>query len=84
MQLEMFSILDVKAGSFAQPFFAVNIAVACRNVESFIGQGNSTVASFPGDFALYHLGTFDDASGTIVPLSPVVCIAQCSQLVKRG
>lgn len=72
MNIKMFSIFDAKAGSFAQPFFAFNEAVAQRNVAIAVRDGTSLLAKFPADYQLYLVGEFDDGTGEVTPMRPVV------------
>lgn len=75
MILEVFAILDVQAGAFANPFYAPNAQVALRSVDQAVRAGDSVIAKYPQHFALYHVGSFDDAVGALRPLSPIVCVA---------
>lgn len=60
MLLNIYSIYDVKAHSFAMPFYAPNNAVAIRLFTQLANDPASQVHSSPDDFSLFDLGTFDD------------------------
>lgn len=70
MNVEVYSILDTKAQAFNQPFFAPNNAVAFRVVESAMKNPQSGFTSFPADFTLFRVGTFDSIKGILIPASP--------------
>lgn len=82
MILKVYSLLDMKAGAFAQPFYMLHDAQAVRAVVELAADLSTTVGRYPADFALCRLGTFDDASGmfgnpmvenlgTVASLAPV-------------
>lgn len=66
MILKVYSLLDMKAGAFAQPFYMVHDAQAVRAVIELAGDLSTTVGRYPADFALCRVATFDDASGVFV------------------
>lgn len=80
MTLEIFSVFDSKAEAFGQPFFAPTVAVAIR---SFVGSAQSAsaqLAQYPADFVLYHVGTFDQATGVLAVKDSNVAIGDGLQL----
>lgn len=58
------AIFDHKVGAFAQPFFTVNLDVAKRAFASAAADTSLTIGRHPTDYCLFHLGEFDDATGT--------------------
>lgn len=74
MILNVYSIFDAKAAVFGLPFFSHNNALAMRNIEAAMMEGNAMFAKFPADFQLYHVGSFDDGTGELRPSNPtIVC-----------
>lgn len=69
MQIEIYSILDSKQGSFMRPFFSINNGTAIR---SMIGQlkTDQELRHLAPDMSLYHIATFDDKTGVITPKNP--------------
>lgn len=63
MKVHVFSVLDSKIGSFAQPWFSPTVASGLRAFSEAAQDGQSTIAKHPGDFSLYLLGVFDDETG---------------------
>ena len=66
MILGIYAIRDLKSG-FMTPTVEQNDAVAIRNFEHAVQQGNSVLFSHASDFQLMHLGEYDTESGRIVP-----------------
>lgn len=63
MKLEIMTVLDKKARAFCSPFFVTHIAVGVRTFSMGANKPDTNVWAHPEDFALYHLGTFEDDSG---------------------
>lgn len=68
---KVFGVRDCKAEAFLQPFFSVNSGAAVRAFADAANDGQSPIAKHPGDYNLYELGSFDDASGKLTDLSPM-------------
>lgn len=68
--LELYSIRDEKGENFHRPVFMSNEASALREFSLLINdETNRTLfTTNPQDFKLYHLGTFNDNTGTIIAL----------------
>ncbi|WNK14734.1 MAG: nonstructural protein [Microvirus sp.] len=65
---EMFSVYDSKAAVFSNPFTSVNKFTALRDFQAAAIDPNSTISTYPSDFILYQLGTFDEHTGAISPI----------------
>lgn len=63
MILKVYSIHDRKAGIYNRPFMESNEVIAKRNVERAFLDEDSTFYSYPNDFELVLLGTYDDLTG---------------------
>lgn len=63
MQLQIFSLFDKKGGFYTAPFFVRAEGEASRLVAQRANDPQHPIGQFPDDFALYHLGSFDDQSG---------------------
>lgn len=69
MKVKIFSIYDVKAQAFNQPFFSNNRGTAIRSFAEAISDKNSMYGKYPEDFVLFEIGVFDDESCGIDCLS---------------
>lgn len=77
MVLNVISIRDAKSGVFSRPQSVVSLGVGRRMFGDLALDSNSDVGRHPEDFALYHLGDFDDVSGALInnPQPAFVCNA---------
>lgn len=70
----IYSILDVKSGAYGVPFFAKNNSIACRSFFRLLDDPDSMCSYAPADYRLYHVGGFDDDSGSLAPTSEPVLV----------
>lgn len=69
MLLEVVSIYDVKLGAYSQPSFVASKGVAMRSFCDQVNTVGSPMNSHPEDYALYHIGKFEDTTGELIPLN---------------
>lgn len=70
-KFNMYAIRDVKT-AFMQPFIAINHQSAMRgfHMDLVNAKGSNSMMGFaPEDFDLYYIGTFDNDSGVVSPLT---------------
>lgn len=63
--MKIFTVLDVKANAFANPFYAQNVGVAIRMLTDTAKNPESMIAMHPGDYQLWLIGEWDDHTGEI-------------------
>lgn len=79
----LYAIKDAKS-TFMPCTVDVNDATAIRNFEHAVRQHDSILASHPNDFALFKVGEYDNESGHVSPLIPLLHLCDASQcLVKE-
>jgi len=61
----IFAIQDTKADAFLQPFFCETQAVAIRLLKKPCNDGQHNFCVHAGDYHLYELGSFEEATGEI-------------------
>lgn len=83
MKLKVFSILDLKAGFFQVPFFMPSVGQAMRAVSDLCGDPSSIISRHPGDFALYELGEWEDATAVFEPHVPMRHLGGGEQFMPR-
>lgn len=68
MILQVLSVHDVAADAFGRPVFAPAVGAALRSFQDEVNRvdANNEMNKHPGDFSLFHLGTFDDSKGTFM------------------
>ncbi len=57
----IFSVYDLKAEAYLQPFFCPTKGLAIRSFTEIINDRNHNFSKYPEDYTLFELGTFDDA-----------------------
>lgn len=73
MKFGVYSIQDMKTG-YLSPTFEMNDAVAMRNFEHAVQNGESILFSHANDFRLMKIGTFDSDTGALDSCLPVIII----------
>ena len=70
MIYRLFSVYDEKTKTYTVPFFAQTNEIAKRTV---LGSFSSTsqLVLYPSDYILYCLGSIDDTTGAIEPVSAI-------------
>lgn len=63
MKLEVFAIKDRALNAYMQPFFAPTIGAAIRAFSDGMNDNTTPMAKHPDDYDLWHLSSWDDASG---------------------
>jgi hypothetical protein len=66
------SVKDTAAQAFGRPMFVPTAALAVRSFRDEVNRSdaNNEMFKHPDDFELYELGSFDDSTGLIEPMSP--------------
>lgn len=72
MQINVFSVYDSKAEFYGTPFFMPTVNSAIRAFSDLANDRSTTIFKHPGDFTLFHIGTFDDRQGIVSPLKVLV------------
>lgn len=63
MKTNAYSIRDVKADVFHAPFFLPTDGAATRAFSDVANDLTTQIGRHPADFTLFHIGSFDDATG---------------------
>ncbi len=82
MELMIFSVRDSKAEAFITPFFAPTIAVASRMFETACNDQATEMFKHSDDYTLYHVGLFDQNSGSGVMLESPVALGLATTFIK--
>lgn len=64
MRIQVFSVFDSKIGTFAQPWFSATVESGKRAFIDACSDPNTLLWKHLEDFSLFHLGEFDDDTGT--------------------
>lgn len=67
MKLQVFSVFDSAANLFLEPFQCRTIEEAIRRFRSTVNHPEgSLISEYPEDYTLFHLGEFDQETGSLV------------------
>ena len=81
----VFAVYDEKAATYSTRTLTISASIgvairefslACQNPETFYNR-------FPSDYALYHLGFFDDRSGKIYSFSEPRFVIRASEIINQ-
>jgi len=81
MKLNVYSVFDVKAAVYANPFYMPNDLVAIRGFTGAVNSPDSMLYKHPEDYMLYRLGSFNDSIGLLEAENPPVCICTAASVV---
>lgn len=79
MKLQVFAVRDRAMNGYLQPFFLQSEGLAIRSFTDEINRADPKNPMFAhaDDYDLYHLGTFDDETGTFATKQPKqICIGK--------
>ena len=62
----MYSVYDVKAGVYTQPFFDLADGSAERQFKNTVGNAEHPFGRNPEDYSLCRIGGFDDANAKVI------------------
>lgn len=79
MKKGIFTVYDMKANAYGNPFFMVNDKVAMRAFEQAANDATTEIFKFPSDFNLTQLGWFDDFDGSFETFNQPQILAWASQ-----
>lgn len=65
-----YALFDTKGGFFGPPFFCQSHGEAIRVCIDAAQDMRSTIARYPSDFILHHIGTYDNTTGQMAPCLP--------------
>lgn len=82
MKSRLYAVKDLDAELFSPPFTSYNDKMAERAVTQAMADPNLPISKFASHFALYVIGTWDDASGKIT--SNVDVVGLCSDIKERN
>lgn len=84
MILQMMGCYDKKARAFLPPFYSAHVDVAVRVFAQCANDPTHQVCVYADDFALYHLGTFNDENAGMEVFPQPRHMADALQLKKGG
>jgi len=83
MKLNVFSIYDEKAQAYNAPFFQSAVGQAMRSFCDLAKDEKTSINRHPEDFALYHIGEFDDTDAKIVSFAEPRFLARATEYFQQ-
>lgn len=82
MILQVYSVFDNKAAAYLTPSFFTNDAIAIRALQMAMRDEAHLFSAHPGDFVLYHIGQFDDATA-FIEMKEAIPVATVSDILAQ-
>lgn len=60
---QVFTVFDEKSNAYLQPFYLDTVGQAKRAITDCVNDHTHAFGRHPSDYTLFHLGTFNDATG---------------------
>lgn len=83
MKLLVFAVHDRVVESFGSPFTAQTDAEAKRMFMGAASDPDTYLAKNPQDFSLYQVGTFNNSTGELTAVTPVVFVCSTDEVLNR-
>src|SRR5258708_3350659 len=84
MLTHAYCVYDRKAQLYNVPFFAITDGSAVRSFQDLANDPQTTVGRHPLDYVLFRVGSFDDATGLLIPNVPILHVSDAAALVNSG
>lgn len=79
-------VRDVKSEVYGRPFFVPTTGMAIRSFDDEVNRESQDNAmnQHPGDFALFHIGEYNDGDADINSFAAPVCLIEAVQVLRKG
>ena len=77
---QVFSVYDKKAEAYLLPFFQQAKGQAIRTFDSAVNDPDHKFHVYAEDFALFHLGSFDELTATWTLFPSPVCLVRAHEM----
>lgn len=67
MNVQLYTLLDRKTGSYSNPFVFQHEAIMTRSMSEMVNDPSTSFHKYHADYDVYWLASFDAASGLIIP-----------------
>lgn len=76
------AVRDRALDAFMQPFFTQSLGVAERSFGDEVNRAESPMHAHANDYDLHLIGTYDDATGLLVPTTPPQLVITARAVLK--
>jgi len=84
MKLNVYSIRDIKAEIYGNPFYMSQDGQALRAFGDLVGDEKTSISKHPEDYQLFKLAEYDDVSGKHIALDAPKYMSQGSDWTKQN
>lgn len=86
MKQQLCVVRDVKSELYGRPFFVPSTGMAIRSFDDEVNRDapDNVMHQHPGDFALFHIGEYDEAFGLVTSLECPVLLIEGMQVIRKG
>lgn len=81
--MQLYTLFDKKTSSYGELIQNNHLAEVIRMLIKLLQNPEAKLSFFPEDYALYQVGTFDQASGQITPSHQPIFLMEVVSLVKN-
>lgn len=81
--LQVFTVYDTKVGAFMQPFVCRSQGEAMRIFGDEVNNAQGAFFRHPEDYAMFHIGSFDQGTGMVQPLATPVSLVTAVTLKRE-
>lgn len=81
MKLNVFAVYDIKAKSYANPFFLAHAGQAIRSFSDLAKDEKSSINAHPEDYQLYRCSEYNDETGLFEKLERPEFLVNASDFV---
>ena len=79
---KVYSVYDIAAAAYLQPFYAPTVGMALRSFVDAVNDPNHQFAKYSSDYTLYLLGEFNDSDGSFNSFEPEKILSAKEALYK--
>lgn len=83
MKMKIFTVIDLKAGTYMPPFFMHNEKLAERAFGDAANNGEHMFCAHPEDYALYCVGEWDDETSKFENYDTPQSLGIASQYINK-
>ena len=69
------AIFDKKTGTFDKPVLTLHLGDILRDWEALLKDKNSKQGMYPSDFSLFQIGEYNEETGSLIPITPHIHLA---------
>lgn len=81
---QFFCIYDKKVARYLRPYPATSVVEVQRQLEQLVKDPQSSLCLYPGDFAVYRVGEFDDNEGVFIHMPKPEFLMEVSSCLPEG